>query len=126
MIASTNESLNKTTAAKIIKFDQQTIVFILFIIIFSVFSVSLQGFFAVGNMFAMLRSISVLGILGLGMAVVVIGRGVDLSMVALLAVPTGVILRSDEHTSELKSLMLTSYAVLCFTNKTHITYIYNS
>src|SRR3546814_16451245 len=92
MIASTNESLNKTTAAKIIKFDQQTIVFILFIIIFSVFSVSLQGFFAVGNMFAMLRSISVLGILGLGMAVVVIGRGVDLSMVALLAVPTGVIL----------------------------------
>src|SRR3546814_20631664 len=43
-------------------------------------------------MFAMLRSSSVLGILGLGMAVVVIGRGVDLSMVALLAVPTGVIL----------------------------------
>ncbi|MFV0282642.1 MAG: ABC transporter permease [Castellaniella sp.] len=40
----------------------------------------------------MLRSISVLGILGLGMAIVVIGRGIDLSMVALMAVPTALIM----------------------------------
>lgn len=77
---------------KLIKLDQQTIVFALFIIIFAVFSAFLPGFLTLGNIMAMLRSISVLGILGLGMAIVVIGRGVDLSMVALLAVPSATIL----------------------------------
>ncbi|TAL81860.1 MAG: ABC transporter permease [Candidimonas sp.] len=92
MIASTSASLGKNPAKKNIKFDQQLIVFLLFVAIFFVFSISLPGFLAMGNMLAMLRSVSVLGILGLGMAVVVIGRGVDLSMVAVLAVPTALIL----------------------------------
>ncbi|WP_097461134.1 ABC transporter permease [Mangrovitalea sediminis] len=76
------------TAAKIIKLDQQTIVFLIFIIIFIAFSIFLPGFLNTGNLVNILRSISVLGMLGLGMAVVVIGRGIDLSMVAILAVPT--------------------------------------
>ena len=40
----------------------------------------------------MMRSIAVLAILGLGMAIVVIGRGIDLSMVALMAVPTALVM----------------------------------
>lgn len=79
-------------AKKNIKLDQQTIVFLLFIVIFAVFSVVLPGFFTVGNIVAMLRSISVLGILGFAMAIVVIGRGIDLSMVAVMAVPTALIM----------------------------------
>jgi len=75
-----------------IKFDQQLIVFLLFFGIFVVFSVLLTGFFSVGNLLTLMRTVSVLGILGLGMAVVVIGRGIDLSMIALLAVPTAVVL----------------------------------
>ena len=39
-----------------------------------------------------MRTVAVLGILGLGMAIVVIGRGIDLSMIASLAIPTGVVL----------------------------------
>lgn len=74
------------------RLDQQLIVFLLFVLIFIGFSIFLSGFLTVGNMLAMLRSISVLGILGFGMAVVVIGRGVDLSMVALMAVPTALIM----------------------------------
>lgn len=75
-----------------ITFDQQLIVFSLFVIIFVAFSLFLPGFFTVGNVVTLLRTESVLGILGLGMAVVVIGRGIDLSMIALLTVPTGVVL----------------------------------
>ncbi len=75
-----------------IAFDQQLIVFSLFLVIFVAFSVFLPGFFTVGNVVTLLRTESVLGILGLGMAVVVIGRGIDLSMIALLTVPTGVVL----------------------------------
>lgn len=83
-----SQSLKTKKAAKRIKFDQQTIVFLLFIVIFIAFSIFLTGFLNTANLLNILRSISVLGMLGMGMAVVVIGRGIDLSMVALLAVPT--------------------------------------
>ncbi len=73
-------------------FDQQMIVSLLFALIFVAFSVFLSGFFTVGNLLTLMRTVAVLGILGLGMAVVVIGRGIDLSMIASLAVPTGVVL----------------------------------
>lgn len=75
-----------------LKLDQQTIVLVISLIIFVLFSVSLSNFFSVGNLVAMIRSISVLAILGLGMAIVVIGRGIDLSMVALMAVPTALVM----------------------------------
>lgn len=76
----------------VLKLEQQAIVLLLFAVIFLVFSVYLPGFFSTDNFVAILRSISVLGILGLGMAIVVIGRGIDLSMVALMAVPTALIM----------------------------------
>lgn len=74
------------------KLDQQTIVFLLFIVVFALFSALLPGFLSVGNLVATLRSIAVLGILGTAMAIVVIGRGIDLSIVAVMAVPTALIL----------------------------------
>ena len=63
------------------------IVLLTSLIIFVIFSFTLSNFFSAGNLIAMMRSIAVLAILGLGMAIVVIGRGIDLSMVALMAVP---------------------------------------
>jgi ribose transport system permease protein len=54
------------------------------------FSLTLPGFATVGNFFALTRNISILGILALGMAVVVIGRGLDLSQVAALAASTAI------------------------------------
>ncbi len=75
-----------------IALDQQVIVFLLFVAIFAAFALLLPGFFSVGNIVTLLRTVSVLGILGLGMAVVVIGRGIDLSMIALLTVPSALVL----------------------------------
>lgn len=74
------------------KLDQRAIVTLLFIALVALFSLFLPGFASAGNLINLLRSISVLGILGLGMGIVVIGRGVDLSMVALMAVPTALVL----------------------------------
>jgi ribose transport system permease protein len=54
------------------------------------FSVALPGFFTLGNAFALARNISILGILALGMAIVVIGRGLDLSQVASFAASTAI------------------------------------
>jgi len=80
------------TSKHIIRLDQQSIVFLISLIIFCCFSIFLPNFFTVGNLIAMMRSISVLAILGLGMAIVVIGRGIDLSMVVLMAVPTALVM----------------------------------
>lgn len=67
-------------------FSQEGIVFALTLILFAAFSVVLDNFLSVGNIVALLRSVSVLGMLALGMALVVIGRGIDLAMVASLVV----------------------------------------
>jgi ribose transport system permease protein len=75
-----------------VSFDQQVIVTFLFAVIFVGFALFLPGFFTLGNLLTLMRTVAVLGILGLGMASVVIGRGIDLSMIASLAVPTAVVL----------------------------------
>ncbi|WP_241560699.1 ABC transporter permease [Paenirhodobacter populi] len=65
--------------------SQERIVALITVAIFAVASVALPGFFSPDNLVAIVRSISVLGILALGMAVIIIGRGIDLSMVAIMA-----------------------------------------
>lgn len=65
---------------------QESIVLLLTLVMFLTFTVILDNFFTSGNVITLLRSVSVLGMLGLGMAITVIGRGVDLSMVATMVV----------------------------------------
>ncbi|EEW25582.1 ABC transporter permease [Rhodobacter ferrooxidans] len=65
--------------------NQERIVLAIAIGLFVMAALALPGFLTTGNLVAILRSVSVLGILALGMAVVVIGRGIDLSMVAVMA-----------------------------------------
>jgi len=79
--------------------SQEVIVFGIFVVMFLVFSVFLPGFSTTGNMLGLLQNVAILGILGLGMAIIVIGRGIDISMVAVLAVPAGLVLQmvQDGH-----------------------------
>lgn len=65
--------------------NQERIVFAIAVAIFVIAALTLPGFFTADNLVAIVRSVSVLGILALGMAVIVIGRGIDLSMVAVMA-----------------------------------------
>ena len=60
--------------------------FAITVLLFAAFSASLPRFLSVENVLTLLRSVSVLGILGVGMAIVVIGRGIDLAIVAIMAV----------------------------------------
>jgi len=76
---------------------QQGIVFGIFVLLFAGFSLFLPGFLTSENMIALLQNVAVLGILSLGMAVVIIGRGIDLSMIATLAVPPGLILQMAQN-----------------------------
>ena len=60
------------------------------VVVIVIFSVTLKGFMTVGNLLALTRNISILGVLALGMAIVVIARGLDLSQVASMACATAI------------------------------------
>jgi ribose transport system permease protein len=65
---------------------QEGIVLLLAILAFVLFAVLKPSFVDPGNLLALVRSVSILGILALGMALVVIARGIDVSLVATMVV----------------------------------------
>src|SRR6185437_500269 len=65
--------------------SQEKIVLLTAIVLFCVFSLFLKGFLSSGNLLTLVRGVSVLGILGVGMAMVVIGRGIDLTLGVAIA-----------------------------------------
>jgi ribose transport system permease protein len=65
--------------------SQENIILALAIFLFLMSAVTLRGFLDPNNLISIVRSVSVLGILAIGMAIVIIGRGIDLSAVAIMA-----------------------------------------
>ena len=65
---------------------QELIVVLVSAALFVFFSATLDGFLTSANILNFIRNVAILGMLSLGMAVVVIGRGVDLSLIAVMAV----------------------------------------
>lgn len=70
------------------RLNQEQIVFLLWVALFATFALALPGFLSYGNIITLIRGVAVLGILAVGMAIVVIGRGIDLSQIAVMAVST--------------------------------------
>ncbi|QCP54319.1 ABC transporter permease [Trinickia violacea] len=68
------------------KLEQERIVLVLALLLFAAFSLTVNNFLSPDNLLKLIRDVSVLGILALGMAVVVVGRGVDLSMISIMAI----------------------------------------
>src|SRR5260370_24290631 len=65
--------------------SQEQIILLITLALLAVFSLTLPGFSKLANLLNLVRSISILGILGLGMGLIVISRGLDLSEVAIMA-----------------------------------------
>src|SRR3981189_1868643 len=80
-----SETLTPALRRTSYKPSQSTIVLGITVLLVIALSATLPGFITLGNLFTLARNISILGILALGMAVVVIGRGIDLSQIATLA-----------------------------------------
>src|SRR3954463_6286434 len=91
--------------------SQQGIVFAVFAALFVVFAVALPGFLTTANMLTLLQNVAVLGILGLAMAIVVIGRGIDISLIAALAVPPGLVLQMVQDGHSLPTSLATAFAL---------------
>lgn len=80
-----------------LKVSQEGVVFLLAVALFALFTLTLPNFLTPGNLVALVRSVSILGILGLGMGLVVIGRGIDLAMVATMVVSVSWVLSMMTH-----------------------------
>jgi ribose transport system permease protein len=65
--------------------SQEQIVLALAVLLFVSAAILLPGFLAANNLISIVRSVSVLGILAVGMAIVIIGRGIDLAAVSIMA-----------------------------------------
>lgn len=80
-----------------IQFNQEKIVFAIAVAMFVAFSVALKGFLTTGNILSLVQSVSILGVLGIGMALTIIGRGIDLSMVATMVISVAWVLSLANH-----------------------------
>jgi ribose transport system permease protein len=81
----TIQALAKRWATRLLG-SQEGIVFVLAVVALVIFSVVLPAFATPGNLLTLVRSVSILGILALGMTLVVIARGIDVAMIATMVV----------------------------------------
>jgi ribose transport system permease protein len=66
--------------------SQERIVLVIAVALFVVFSIALPGFLDAGNLLSLIQNVSILGILGVGMAIAIIGRGIDLSILSTMPI----------------------------------------
>lgn len=66
--------------------NQERIVGAIALVLFVCFAIGLPGFLSSSNILSLIQNVSILGILGIGMAIGIIGRGIDLSMVSTMVI----------------------------------------
>jgi ribose transport system permease protein len=93
------------------RWSQEQIVFALAMLLCIAFAIALPGFLTGSNLLNLLRSVSILGMLGVAMGLVVIGRGIDLSLVATMAVAVGWTLQLTQHGTPLGPALLLGLAL---------------
>lgn len=89
-----------------LKVTQEGVVFLLAVVLFVLCALTLNNFLTPGNLVALVRSVAILGILGLGMGLVVIGRGIDLAMVATMVVSVSWVLALTQSSVPLPIALL--------------------
>jgi ribose transport system permease protein len=66
--------------------NQEGVVTVIALGLFVAFALFLDNFLTQGNILALLKNVSILGTLAVGMGFIVVGRGIDLTMVAVMVV----------------------------------------
>jgi len=94
-----------------LRFNQERIVLAIALAMFVAFSVALRGFLTPGNIISLIQNVSILGVLGIGMALTIIGRGIDLSMVANMVVSVAWLLSLANHGTPLPAAILFGFGL---------------
>lgn len=92
---------------------QGIIVLLLSVAIFIAFTLFLPHFLSADNLINLVRSVTLLGILAVAMGMIVIGRGIDLSLISIMAMSTSWLLSLlNQQISLVVALPLTLLAVI--------------
>ena len=83
----------RSAAAFLKGLGQEQIVLFVTLLLSLFYGVTLDGFATLDNVLNIARSVSILGILSLGLGLVVISRGLDLSQIAAMAVSTAIVVQ---------------------------------
>lgn len=111
-----NISLSENRVLRTIlkKPSQEMIVALVTLAFILVFSVFVAGFATRGNFISLLQRVAVVGILASGMAIVVIGRGIDLSMITVMAVCSAWAMWLMNHGASIAVALPLSFAFAVF------------
>ena len=96
------------------RLSQEQIVFGLVVALCASFVLSLPGFMTANDILNLVQTVSILGILGVAMGLVVIGRGIDLSLVATMAITVAWALQASESGVPLPAALAVGTAVYGF------------
>lgn len=77
--------------------SQEGIVIAITALLFMVFALTQAPFRTPDNLISLIQNVSILGILGVAMALTIIGRGIDLSLVAIMAVTAAWVLQLSNN-----------------------------
>lgn len=91
--------------------SQEVIVLLVTLGLGILFAATLPGFATLGNLLTMSNSVAILGILSLGMGVVVIGRGLDLSQITAMAVSAAIVCQMIGSGFAIPVALLAGFAV---------------
>lgn len=93
------------------RFNQERIVVAITCVLVVAFSLVLPNFLTASNLVALVQNVSILGILGVAMALTIIARGIDLSIVAIMAVSVAWVLQLSNHGVELPMAIAMGFAL---------------
>jgi ribose transport system permease protein len=78
--------MNASLRLSTLRPTQEGVVFGVTVVLFVAFSLFLPGFLTAGNLLNLLNNVSTLGMLAIGMGLIIVGRGIDLTMVAVMVI----------------------------------------
>jgi len=107
-----SEVETKSRRPALARLSQEQIVLLVVLALIAIFGISLDGFLSANNLLNVLRSVSSLGILSIGMAVVVIARGIDLSLVASMGVATALSIQMMQQSVSTPLALLAGLSVV--------------
>jgi ribose transport system permease protein len=80
-----------------LQLSQEEIVLAIAALLFAAFAIGLKGFFSADNLLALVQNVSILGVLGIGMAIAILGRGIDLTIVTTMTMSAAWVLKLAGH-----------------------------
>ena len=80
------DATSEPATRRTVKITQEGVVSLIAVALFVVFGATLNKFLSTDNLVSLVKNVAILGTLAIGMGLVVVGRGIDLAMIATMVI----------------------------------------